>query len=143
MTLVNESTIYGGETARLVCPNCGSSENCKDGKTKRGKELLQRRKCKNCGRKFNAEILSTRKEIKDCRVSDIKDESKNLIVAKNKVGATGNISETEKLLLEFIFHMKKRGLAEPTIERRHRHLKVLAKRGANPVSYTHLTLPTN
>jgi hypothetical protein len=54
-----------------------------------------------------------------------------LIVAQDKVGATGNISDTEKLLVEFIFHMKKRGLAESTIERRNRHLKVLAKRGAD------------
>ena len=130
MTLVNESTNTGGETARLVCPNCGSSENGKDGKTKRGKEVYQRRKCKLCGKKYSAEILSTQNEYDIRRVSD-KNESKNLIVAQDKVGATGNISETEKLLLEFIFHMKKRGLAEPTIERRHRHLKVLAKRGAD------------
>jgi len=131
VTLVNESTNYGGETARLVCPRCGSNENCKDGKIKRGKEVFQRRNCKLCGKKYSAEILSSLEEYDTCRVSDINDESKNLIVAQDKVGATGNISETEKLLLEFIFHMKKRGLAEPTIERRHRHLKVLAKRGAD------------
>ena len=40
MTLANESTNYGGETAKLVCPRCGNNENNKDGKIKQGKESL-------------------------------------------------------------------------------------------------------
>ena len=48
-----------------------------------------------------------------------------------KTRTTGEISEQEILLINFIIYMQKRGLAESTIERRHRHLQVLAKRGAN------------
>ncbi len=122
--------VEGGESARLVSPRCGSTENHKEGKITRKDKIYQRRSCNICGRKFIAENISAQNQSIGCQVGDISKESKNLIVATTKVGATGNISDTEKLLLEFIFHMKKRGLAEPTIERRHRHIKVLAKRGA-------------
>jgi len=54
-----------------------------------------------------------------------------LIVAKEEKLAAGEISETEKLLTEFIFYLRKRGNKDVTIKRRIRYLKMLAKKGAD------------
>jgi len=45
--------------------------------------------------------------------------------------ATGEISDTEKLLTEFIFYLRKRGNKDVTIERRIRYLEQLVKNGAD------------
>ena len=102
MTLVNESTNYGGETARLVCPRCKSEIIWKDGKRIVKTGSVQRYVCTSCESRFSGErIIKDLEPNKIRRVCDIEIESKNLIVA-SKNWATGDNENGSGIIIEYV-----------------------------------------
>ena len=121
---------------RVRCPSCGSEKIWRDGfRVLRDGRTVQRYLCRTCGFRFS---FSERDKNMGVRSgSDLK------MAQIGKIQRFAGVSpRVREKLIEFLWWMRKQGYRESTIISRSKKLWRLVRLGADPVSYTHLTLPT-
>jgi len=126
-----------GEKASRECPKCHSKEIWEDGwRQTKTKGSVKRYICRDCGRRFSeTTILSTisnNNEERQVCAYETK-VAKNLTTeeTRTKTRLAGATKNTEELLFNFAWHMKKQGLKDTTIKPRISLLRVLIKSGVD------------
>jgi integrase len=112
----------------LLCPNCGSTSNYRDGVRRLGGDVLvQRFLCRVCGHRFSEgnNLNSGRVQGLDSQLC-AELEAKKLDTATETKTVAGDI-ETRGLLLQFAFYMSKEGKSKGTITTYTSYLKRLAR----------------
>lgn len=112
----------------MRCPSCGSDVLYKDGLRYTGLGSLQRWLCRSCGYRFSERQQS---------LNNLSDDNKHrqicVLEAKNLATATEikTVAGEKGKLLDYAWRLKKRGLAEKTIEARTYRLNILLSKGAD------------
>ena len=127
------------EAQTSVCPECGSSDLCRNGKRYYNGLEIQRFSCKNCELRFSnpsAKTLKTNTDyVPDSHLCAIIEEAKKMDTAteiKTDAGKIGrNQQEIKGKILELLLYMKRQNYSEETIRLNRIALKVLEERGAN------------
>jgi len=115
----------------VACPECGSDRIYRDGLRYMNEGQIQRFLCRNCGYRFSE------KSYKECQTNShsqicVLKKAKNLDTTTETKTAAGDLNQTQQgLILEFQWKMKKRQLADITIESRTYLLNNLVRLGAN------------
>ena len=115
----------------ISCPTCGSTRTWKDGLRYAGSKPTQRYLCRDCGYRF-----SQPKSNKPGRRTLMRQvcalEAKNLAgVESREKRVAGATTDLKSLLFNFAWWLKKNGYAESTIQSQVKHLRTLARRGAD------------
>jgi integrase len=124
--------------AVIICPECGSSDICRDGKRYRDGFGIQRFLCHNCETRFS-DPMSKRLNVidshkKNSQLCAIR-EAKKLDTATEIKTVAGEIGKTQQeakgKILELCLYLKRQNYSEETIRLNRIALKVLSERGAN------------
>lgn len=120
----------------LICPYCGSSRIWKWCPRPTAGGEVQRFTCRDCERTFTPKSSQDLKKqsphTKACQICVSAEGAKNLVKVESlKNGLAGATADINGKLVEYLWYMKKEGLAESTVERRIRLLRTLFRRGAN------------
>ncbi len=120
------------------CPECTSERVWRDGLRPIGSGSVQRWICRNCGYRFSESSLSNKKASEQTSTRQVCDllaeASKNLVAVeetRTEKWAAGTTEQASTVILDYAWQMKKRNLAESTIEQRVYRLRLLVKRGAD------------
>jgi integrase len=121
----------------IICPECGSSDLCHDGKRYYNGLEIQRFLCKNCELRFS-DPSAKRLNVMDSDKTNSQIcafEAKNLDTATEIKTVAGEIGKTQQEAKEKIFelclYLKRQNYSEETIRLNRIALKVLSDRGAN------------
>jgi integrase len=132
----------------LKCPECGSGRLYKDGlRYLTDGTTVQRWLCRNCGYRFSEK--TPLQKISNCQINMpsalfskrqvcelLTEESKNLaeVNARQETAQREGTTQTAEIrgkIVEFAWHLKKKGLAESTIRNRTQALNRLVEKGAD------------
>ncbi|MGA3288900.1 MAG: tyrosine-type recombinase/integrase [Candidatus Bathyarchaeia archaeon] len=122
--------IAGGEEASKECPNCHSKRNWKDGIRETNFGSIQRFYCRDCGYRFSE------KSYKDCLLNEssqlcaILEEAKKLDTATETKTVAGDTTN-QGSIIDFLWHLKKQGYSDATIQTRVKILKLMSKQCVN------------
>jgi site-specific recombinase XerD len=126
--------VTGGEEAKRECPECHSKRNWKDGIRKTNYSTVQRFRCQDCGYRFSEKSNIELDTNRGRQLSAILMEAKKLDAQTQ----TKKICAGDGNLLNYAWLLKKRGLADNTINLRVSTLKLIQKKGVdlhNPDSF--------
>jgi len=120
-----------------VCPECGSSDLCHDGKRYYNGLEIQRFLCKNCELRFS-DPTAKRLNVMDSDKTNSQIcafEAKNLDTATEIKTVAGEIGKSQQeakgKIFELCLYLKRQNYSEETIRLNRIALKVLSDRGAN------------
>jgi integrase len=124
--------------ASLKCPECGSSDLCRNGKRYSNGLEIQRFSCNNCELRFSDPAAKALKTIMDIngnsQICALKD-AKNLDTATELKAVVGENEKSQQeakgKILELCLYLKRQNYSEETIRLNRIALKVLSERGAN------------
>ena len=114
------------------CPECSSSKTWKDGLRYIQDQPIQRYLCRSCGYRFSNNYYKESQTTRGRQICVLDEKAKNLVaVEKTESMTAGDIQEHKGEIIQFGWHMQKRGLSKATIQTRMYRLSVLVRKGAN------------
>lgn len=115
--------------ASLECPNCNSKRNWKDGVRETAFGLIQRYKCRDCDYRFSEKSYKESSSISNLQLCALL-KAKKLDSATETKTVAGD-KPNQGSIIDFLWHLKKKGFSDATIQTRVKILKLMSKQGIN------------